>query len=123
MSKQSRYGTAKERAPESPELLTTDQFCRRLQIHPVTAIVWRREGKGPPFIDAPDVRFIRYPLKSVETWEKRGLKCPHPDSNDRSKTRARAKALTLEQIELDCADYGIGASTNPTREDMCHGRS
>lgn len=71
-SKSTRYGTSREREPANPEILTTTQFCALAQIHPITAVIWRRQGKGPPFIDAADVRYVRYRRQDVETWLERG---------------------------------------------------
>jgi hypothetical protein len=68
----SRYHTKIEREPDDPELLTTEQFCKLVQIHPITAILWRRQGKGPAFIDAPDARFIRYRRDDILAWLERG---------------------------------------------------
>jgi predicted site-specific integrase-resolvase len=67
----SRYGSAQEREPVIPEILTTEQFCSLTQIHPITAVVWRRQGKGPPFIDARGPRFVRYLRKDVLAWMQR----------------------------------------------------
>jgi hypothetical protein len=51
-----------------PELLTTDQAAELLQVHPITLVLWRRENRGPPFIDATDARFIRYLRTDVSAW-------------------------------------------------------
>jgi hypothetical protein len=77
----SRYRTKQEREPENPEIMTTEQFCSLAQIHPITAVIWRRQRKGPPFVNANDVRFIRYFRKDVLTWLGQNRRNAAPDNN------------------------------------------
>ena len=95
----SRYGTAQEREPENPEILTTKQLSSLAQVHPITPVIWRREGKGPPFIDATDVRFVRYLRKDVLAWLEQNRRDIPADDNGRRKicsgTKARAKKTGL----------------------------
>jgi hypothetical protein len=88
----SRYGTKHQRESENPELLTTDQLCRWLQIHPITAVIWRRQGRGPAFIDATDARFIRYLRTKVLAWLEQNRHDTPADNNGRRKMHSGTKA-------------------------------
>lgn len=70
---------------DEPELLTSDQAAELLQVHPITAVIWRRQGKGPPFINATDVRFVRYLRKDVLAWLEQNRRNA-PTNNDRRRS-------------------------------------
>jgi hypothetical protein len=76
----SRYGTKHQRELEDPEIMTTEQFCSLAQIHPITAVIWRRQGRGPAFIDATDARFIRYLRTDVLAWLEQNRRNTSPDN-------------------------------------------
>jgi hypothetical protein len=51
-----------------------------LQVHPITMVLWRRENRGPPFIDATDARFIRYLRTDVSAWLEQNRRNTSPDN-------------------------------------------
>ena len=63
-----------------PELLTSNQAAELLQVHPITMVLWRRESRGPPFIDATDARFIRYLRTDVSAWLEQNRRNTSPDN-------------------------------------------
>jgi len=48
-------------------LIDTEELARRLGITKYGLRVWRREGKGPPFIKLSE-RVVRYEEADVEAW-------------------------------------------------------
>jgi len=50
------------------ELLTTAQAAQLLQVHPLTLVLWRRQHRGPRYLDAPDARLIRYRRADLFRW-------------------------------------------------------
>lgn len=64
----------KEQDPSDPwvstpglNLLTQKQFCKLMHISLATARRWRREGKGPPFLQWAH-NAIRYRQQDIEDW-------------------------------------------------------
>lgn len=50
------------------DLISTDELSRRLGVHPLTPVIWRRQNRGPKWLAAPDVKLVRYRWGDALSW-------------------------------------------------------
>jgi hypothetical protein len=81
------------------ELWGSDTLADYLGVHRLTPVIWRRENRGPPFIDASDARFIRYLRKDIWAWLEHNRRNGWPENDEGRTTSTRGKAITYDQIE------------------------
>jgi len=94
------------------EVLTEAETSHLLHVHQLTLTIWRRKGKGPPYVDGGDVKMIRYLRADVMAWLASQRKLAPAESDGLNMMRKRAKAGTAEKIEFDTARCGIDGVSN-----------